>query len=171
LGKDGGHRHLGFRLRQRRARGSSGHQTDQRGCNDSLHGAGLYDAAMPADVEAWYAALESRHLRSLTFQEVRHALQALSSQYVERREKIDQGKALDGAGKRAAFALFYGPLHFLTVSEVVRALKADDPPPATVIDLGCGTGVAAAAWARGGQERGHSPFSSVSGIDESGWAI
>lgn len=120
---------------------------------------------MPADVEAWYAALEARHLRALTFQEVRRALQALSSLYVERRDKIDQGKALDGAGKRAAFALFYGPLHFLTVREVVRALKA--LAPATIVDLGCGTGVAGCAWAA--EETGHPPF--LSGVDANGWAV
>jgi hypothetical protein len=130
----------------------------------------LYDAAVderaPNDVAAWYEALEKRHMAALTFQEVRRALQALSSLYVERREKIGRGSALDGAGKRAAFALFYGPLHFMTVREIVRKLGAADPPPARIVDLGCGTGVAGAAWAAstGGISR-------VSGIDSSGWAI
>jgi SAM-dependent methyltransferase len=130
----------------------------------------LYDAGVderaPTDVAAWYGALEERHLAFLTFPEVRRALQALSSLYVERREKLGHGTALDGAGKRAAFALFYGPLHFLTVREVVRALGAADPPPARIVDLGCGTGVAGAAWAveTGGRAR-------VTGVDSSGWAI
>jgi hypothetical protein len=124
------------------------------------------DERAPADVAAWYEALETRHLASLTFQEVRRALQALSSLYVERREKIGHGSALEGAGKRAAFALFYGPLHFMTVREVVRALRVADPPPARIVDLGCGTGVAGAAWADA--TGGVAP---VSGVDSSGWAV
>src|SRR5688572_32288957 len=42
-----------------------------------------------------------------------------------------KGRALDTAGKRAAFALFYAPLHFLTVRHVVSALGADRDVPAT----------------------------------------
>src|SRR5258705_7503583 len=109
----------------------------------------LYDDRMNerpgADVEAWYAALEARHLATLTFPEVRRALQALSSLYVERRDRLVPGRALDGAGKRAAFAMFYGPLHFLIVREIVRDLRAAEPPLVRVVDLGCGTGVAGAA--------------------------
>ena len=56
---------------------------------------------------AYYEALESRHRAELTFAEVRRALQALSSLYVERRDGIALGKALEGRGKRAAFALYY----------------------------------------------------------------
>lgn len=118
------------------------------------------------EMESWYAALEERHLATLTFSEVRRALQALSSIYVERRDRLGRGAPLDGAGKRAAFALFYGPLHFLAVREVVRALAASDPPPRRIVDLGCGTGVAGAAWAL---ESGGRP--TVSGIDASGWAV
>ena len=72
-------------------------------------------------VGRWLAALEARHLRDLTFAEVRRALQALSATYVQQRGRLPGGAALEGAGKRAAFALFYGPLHFLAVREVVRA--------------------------------------------------
>jgi hypothetical protein len=130
----------------------------------------LYDGAMierPVDeVNAWYAALEERHLADLTFTEVRRALQALSSLYVERRDRLGRGAAIEGRGKRAAFSLFYGPLHFLIVREIVRALGAADPPPRRIVDLGCGTGVAGAAWslAAGGRP-------AVAGVDESGWAI
>lgn len=130
----------------------------------------MYDEAMDerpdAKVESWYAALEARHLATLTFPEVRRALQALSSLYVERRDRLGCGVALDGAGKRAAFAMFYGPLHFLTVREIVRALDAAVPPPARIVDLGCGTGVAGAAWATVAGAR-----ATVSGIDSNGWAI
>lgn len=113
----------------------------------------------------WMAALEERHLRELTFQEVRRALQALSATYVERRGRLATGGALEGAGKRAAFALYYGPLHFLTVREVVRALGAAGRPPVEILDLGCGTGAAGAAWALEAR-----PHAAVRGVDLSGWA-
>jgi hypothetical protein len=117
-------------------------------------------------LDAWLPALERRHLASLTFPEVRRALQALSSLYVERRERLGTGAALDGPGKRAAFALFYGPLHFITVREAVKALGAHRPPPARILDLGCGTGAAGAAWAVSADS---TPF--VEGVDRSGWAL
>jgi SAM-dependent methyltransferase len=113
-----------------------------------------------------YASLEARHLAELTFAEVRRALQALSSVYVERRGRMAGGAALDGAGKRAAFALYYGPIHFLLVREVVRALGPAGRPPRRILDLGCGTGTAGAAWAL---ER--EPGARVEGIDRSGWAV
>src|SRR5258708_40373652 len=97
--------------------------------------------------DAWLAALEKRHLANLTRPELTRALRALSSCYVERREKLRSGAALEGAGKRAAFALFYGPLHFLTVTALVRAPLAPEVPLDTIADLGCGTGVGGAAWA------------------------
>ncbi len=115
---------------------------------------------------AYYAALERRHLAELTFAEVRRALQALSSVYVERRERMAGGAALDGAGKRAAFALYYGPMHFLLVREIVRALPASARAPGRVVDIGCGTGTAGAAWALECE-----PKARVEGVDRSGWAV
>lgn len=85
---------------------------------------------------------------------------------MERRGRLGEGAALEGAGKRAAFALYYGPLHFLLTREVVRALGAALPPNARVLDLGCGTGVAGAGWAL---ESGGRPV--VEGVDRSGWAV
>src|SRR4026209_95196 len=91
-------------------------------------------------------ALEARHLADLRVPEVTRALRALSSAYVERRRQTMARAgghvhgALDTAGKRAAFALFYAPLHFIAVSEVIRARGAHTVPPKTIIDLGCGTG-------------------------------
>jgi SAM-dependent methyltransferase len=79
---------------------------------------------------------------------VSRALRALSSTYVERRQRLTEGAALSGAGKRAAFALFYGPLHYLLVREIVKALPGATAPATTLVDLGCGTGVSSAAWAR-----------------------
>lgn len=97
-------------------------------------------------VSAWLKGLEERHLANLRFPEVSRALRALSSTYVERRARLARGGALQGAGKRAAFALFYGPLHFALVSAVVRGLDAADREIRPIVDLGCGTGVAGAAW-------------------------
>ena len=94
------------------------------------------------------------------------ALRALSSAYVERRSRLDEGTALSGAGKRAAFALFYGPMHFLIVSEIVRRLPAVIPAGATLVDLGCGTGAAGAAWAAAG-----SSTVRVVGVDRHPWAV
>jgi len=123
-------------------------------------------AADEGRIAGWLADLERRQLRELTFAEVRRGLQALSSLYVERRGRIGAGAAFDGRGKRAAFALYYGPLHFLVVREIVRGLEAARPAPSRIIDLGCGTGVAGAAWAveAAGRPR-------VDGVEQSGWAV
>ncbi len=118
------------------------------------------------NIDAWLAALEKRHLANLTRPELTRALRALSSCYVERREKLTSGAALEGAGKRAAFALFYGPLHFLTVTAVVRARLAHEIPLDTIADLGCGTGVAGAAWALACARP-----PSIAGVDRSTWAV
>jgi SAM-dependent methyltransferase len=116
--------------------------------------------------EDWVAALETRHLANLRLPELTRALRALSSAYVERRHTVGRGGPLNSAGKRAAFALFYAPLHFLTVTHVIRALEARTPPPASVLDVGCGTGAAGAAWAVACD--GLPP---VMGIDRHPWAI
>lgn len=118
------------------------------------------------NVDAWLAALEARHLANLTRPELTRALRALSSCYVERREKLTSGAALEGAGKRAAFALFYGPLHFLTVTAVVRARLAHEIPLDTIADLGCGTGVGGAAWAAA-----CATPPSIAGVDRNTWAV
>jgi hypothetical protein len=113
----------------------------------------------------WLAALEQRHLTDLTPSEVARALRALSSCYVERRSRLQRGGALEGAGKRAAFALFYGPVHFFVTRAIVRAL----PRPASlarIYDFGCGTGAAGAAWTF---EAGGHP--KVSGADRHPWAV
>jgi Methyltransferase small domain len=117
-------------------------------------------------VDAWLAALEARHLANLTRPELTRALRALSSCYVERRVKLTSGAALEGAGKRAAFALFYGPLHFLTVTAVVRAMLAHERPLQTIADLGCGTGVGGAAWAAACARP-----PSIAGVDRNTWAV
>ena len=120
----------------------------------------------PDPFPAFYAALEARCLRDLTFTEVRRGLQALSSLYVERRGRLRAGAALEGAGKRAAFALYYGALHFLLVREIVRSLGPGLRGTHRIVDLGCGTAAAGAAWAL----ECPSPVSLV-GVDASGWAV
>lgn len=118
------------------------------------------------DIEAWVAALEARHLANLTRPELTRALRALSSCYVERRDRLAEGAALEGAGKRAAFALFYAPLHFLTVDRVLRELNAGRRRLAQILDLGCGTGAAGAAWATAMEAP-----PTIVGIDRSSWAV
>jgi len=118
------------------------------------------------DVDGWLDALEARHLDRITRPELTRALRALSSCYVERRDRIASGAALDGAGKRAAFALFYGPLHFLTVAAIVRAVGAHTKPVATIHDLGCGSGVGGAAWALACERP-----PAIAGLDRSAWAV
>ncbi|RPI25984.1 MAG: class I SAM-dependent methyltransferase [Acidobacteria bacterium] len=115
---------------------------------------------------AWYAALEQRHLKALTFQEVRHALQALSSLYVERRQQSGAGKALDSAGKRAAFSLFYAALHLLEVSYVADQLNLKDFPIDSLTDLGCGTGTGGIAWSL--ELGGSVPLTAV---DQNTWVL
>ena len=140
------------------------------------------------DLDGWLAALHERHRSALTSAEFLKALRALSARYVERRAELAGRSPLDSAGKRAAFAAFYAPLHFLTTREIVRALglaperagtsahgarrTVIDPPKdgrttrALIVDLGCGTGVASAAWARA---QGGSP--ALLGIDSHPWAL
>jgi SAM-dependent methyltransferase len=123
--------------------------------------------------DRWLTALEARHFSELTFQEVSRSLRALSATYVERRDRLREGAALSGAGKRAAFALFYGPLHYLLVREIVRAIpeategsRAALSGPPTLIDLGCGTGAAGAAWAEACAKTPQ-----VIGVDRHPWTL
>ena len=116
--------------------------------------------------DRWMTTLEARHLAELTFPEVSRALRALSSAYVERRARLSQGAALSGAGKRAAFALFYGPLHYLILRHIASALGAGGGRASTIVDLGCGTGSAGAGFAIGS-----GAASSIAGIDRHGWAL
>ena len=117
-------------------------------------------------VNSYADALEQRHLANLRFSDVTRALRALSSAYVERRESaLADHKALDGAGKRAAFAMYYGPLHFLLVQHIIKQIGVE-LAPGLVVDLGCGTGVAGAAIATSAA----APLS-VLGVDTHPWTL
>jgi hypothetical protein len=122
-------------------------------------------AVSDAAFEAWLAAAEKRYLADLTRAELGRALRALSSCYVERRQRISEGRALEGLGKRGAFALYYAPLHFLTVRSIASEICAPTGSGARpILDLGCGTGAAGAAWAL-------VSGAGVSGTDVSQWAV
>jgi len=124
------------------------------------------DVSVPTTFERWLAALEARHLANLRFAELTRALRALSSTYVERRDRLESRGGFDTAGKRAAYAVYYSPLHFLTVDRIVDALRAFTIPRGTLLDLGCGTGAAGAAWASR-----IAPSPRVLGIDSHPWAV
>jgi hypothetical protein len=124
---------------------------------------------MLAQLDRWMARLEARHLAELQFSEVSRALRSLSSAYVERRQTAIPGRRiLDGAGKRAAFALYYGPLHFVAVHRILtehRLVSPADREQRDVIDLGCGTGAVGAALAIATGAR------RIQGVDVHPWAL
>ena len=111
----------------------------------------------------WIDDLQRRHLASLEFSEVVRALKALSTRYVQRRTQLVERGALDTAGKRAAYALYYSPLHFLTVRLILKALPAG-LTHGTLFDLGCGAGASGAAW-------GSVLGGNVIGVDAHPWAV
>jgi hypothetical protein len=113
----------------------------------------------------WLAALEQRHLANLTRQEFTRAVRALSARYVERRKQLPDRSPLDSAGKRAAFALFYAPLHFVTAQAALTHLHVRTGLTA-MLDLGCGTGVCGAAWALL-----HDARPSITGVDLHPWTL
>jgi hypothetical protein len=117
-------------------------------------------------IERWVEAVVARHTASFSMPEFLKAVRALSARYVESRQSLGTRSPLDSAGKRAAFAAFYGPLHFYTARQALSALGTDLPPVHTVIDFGCGTGVVGAAWslAQPGD-------TTLVGIDRNAWAL
>jgi SAM-dependent methyltransferase len=118
------------------------------------------------DITSWLDALHARHVAPYRPQEFTRALRALSARYVERRSELSERSALDSAGKRSAFAAFYGPLHYLTVREIVQALPSAARQVPQITDLGCGTGVGAAAW-----QHAQGRPAPVVGVDMSQWAL
>jgi hypothetical protein len=117
-------------------------------------------------VGAWMQALRERHVQPLGRPAFLKAVRALSSLYVERRQVLDSRSVVDSAGKRAAFAAFFAPFHFLATRLIVQNLRLADVRVDTIIDLGCGTGAAGAAWALAFTDR-----PTLAGIDVSPWAV
>lgn len=122
----------------------------------------------PDRTSRYLEALLERHLKDLKFSEVTRALRALSASYVEKREEGGLARALDGRGKRAAFALYYGATHLLATQTLVRELNLgfSGGGRANILDLGCGTGVCGAAWALESRAPVH-----IVGVDRSSFAL
>ena len=123
------------------------------------------ESAASDPFETYFEELRARHLARASLGDIRKGIQSLSILYVERRTRLGGEDPMEGAAKRAAFALFYAPLHFLLVRQIVREIGAGQPVPRLIFDLGCGTGAAGAAWAL---EAGGAP---VEGVDRSSWAV
>jgi hypothetical protein len=117
-------------------------------------------------VAAWMTALHKRHVEPLGRPAFLKAVRALSVRYVERRHTLSGRSAIDSAGKRAAFAAFYAPFHFFATQLIVQELRLADEAIDTIVDLGCGTGAAGAAWALALSGR-----ASLTGIDIHPWAV
>jgi hypothetical protein len=118
-------------------------------------------------IDAWADAVLARHMRTLARPEFLKAVRALSARYVERRSDLPRRSPLDSAGKRAAFAGFYAPLHLYTVLTIASRLEIGASAGVTrIVDLGCGTGVSSAACAL---TFVHPP--EVHGIDQLGWSL
>lgn len=113
----------------------------------------------------WIEQIRAKYEKTLTRKEIRKGVVALSRIYVEERRRIDRGSVFEGTGKRAAFACYYSPLHFLLVRKVISALGAEKVPPRRIFDLGCGLAVAAAAWATLCD-----PKPSIVGFEKNSWS-
>lgn len=128
------------------------------------------EGALRGVYDVWQERALARFSPPLTFQEIRRGVQALSTLYVERRREGNlASRSLDGAGKRAAFACFYAPLHFLTLFHALR--ETDVGRIARVVDVGCGTAAAGAAAALAIAERSGGAAPELLGVDRSGFAL
>jgi len=117
-------------------------------------------------LDALADALITRHLTAFTRTEFLRAARALSTRYVERRHELSSRPAVDSAGKRAAFAVLYGPIHYAITRAIVERIGGSLPRARTVVDFGCGTGAASAGWASAALEP---PV--LAGIDRNSWAV
>jgi hypothetical protein len=122
--------------------------------------------AIPAEFEAWVESSFQRALGELSWSEIARSLAALTQDYVQRRSRLGARAALAGRGKRAAFALYYAPRHYLVVHGVLQQLGAGACPLPQIVDLGCGSGVAGAAWSAL-----HAPRPAVLGVDPAAWSL
>ena len=116
--------------------------------------------------DAWLASLLARYREAYSAAEFLKAVRALSARYVERRAQLPQHSPTDSAGKRAAFAAFFAPLHFLTARAIVEASGLGHMSIDRIVDLGCGTGAVGAAWARA-----LTTPPAITGVDKQGWCL
>ena len=116
--------------------------------------------------DAWLESARARYAPPLELAEIRKGVQALSSLWVERRAAGHlAARAVEGAGKRAALATYYGPLHFLVLHHALRGLQPQTDVR-RLFDLGCGTGATGAALATALPAP-----PTIVGSDVSGWAL
>ncbi len=123
---------------------------------------------LPLAFDRWLAATAERP-PELSTRELGGAIRAVSRVYVEGRQAGGLGgRATASQGRRAAFARFYAPLHFLCVWHALGELRAALPAaaPTRLLDLGCGSGAAGAAAALR-----FAPPPRVEAIDALGWAL
>ncbi len=123
-------------------------------------------SSLPDVVEHWTNAVIDRHMAAMTTSEFLKAVRALSTRYVERRAELGTRSPIDSAGKRAAFAGFFAPIHLITAIRAIRALGPAIGPATRITDLGCGTGVASAAWALTMAEP-----PTLTGVDVDAWSL
>lgn len=133
---------------------------------DTPRRTGIVDDAERPDLDILTTGLFDRHLHTLTTPEFLRAARALSARYVEDRQRLHARSPLDSAGKRAAFAVLYGPIHYETTRAITLGLGLASDSVGRIVDLGCGTGAASAGWARVS-----TPTPSIEGVDRSGWAV
>lgn len=123
-------------------------------------------AALPPEGVAWVEAAFARELATLTFSEISRSLASLTQDYVQRRARLAGRAALAGRGKRAAFALYYAPRHYAVVRHALLQLGLEACQVPLIVDLGCGSAVAGAAWSGL-----YVPRPAVLGVDPAAWAL
>lgn len=118
--------------------------------------------------EEWVDETRARFVPPLTTTEVRKGVQALSWNYVEERVRgRDAARALQGEGKRAAFASYFAPLHFLATRIALAGIGPEPFAKVRVVhDIACGTGATGAALASALPEQPR-----IEAFDVSPWAV
>ncbi|MDJ0785691.1 MAG: class I SAM-dependent methyltransferase [Myxococcota bacterium] len=120
---------------------------------------------LAAQLDAWIEGAVARS--GLSVRDVRRGVQSVSSVYVESRRAGQLGRrATESPARRAAFATYYAPLHFLATHQAVLAIGAERLGAQRILDLGCGTAACGVAMARA-----HADPPPVLGIDRSGWLL
>jgi hypothetical protein len=117
-----------------------------------------------ARTEAWVTSALERHAQAFERPEFLKAIRALSVRYVERRRDLARRSPIDSSGKRAAFAGFFAPLHFVTTLAALEAIAVQ--PRRRVVDLGTGTGVVGAACAIAGHRDAR-----LLAVDKDAWSL